>query len=62
MTISRRFTKNRTGGIGMKSECLWQVFLDTGAPELYMLYSRLKKVEGIHVFEGSGTGSESDPI
>lgn len=46
----------------MKSECLWQVFLDTGAPELYMLYSRLKKVEGIHVFEGSGTGSESDPI
>ena len=29
----------------MKSRELWQAFLDTGAPELYVLYSKAREAE-----------------
>ena len=43
----------------MKAEIIWQAFLDTGAPELYVLYAQTKKVEETDVFNGTGTGTES---
>jgi len=46
----------------MKSEGLWQAFLETGAPELYILYAQLKKEEEMHVFNGSGLGAESNKL
>ena len=46
----------------MRSEGLWQAFLDTGAPELYVLYAQMKKEEESHVFNGSGLGPESDKL
>ena len=39
----------------MKSRQLWQAFLDTGAPELYILYSKAREAEGSDVFNNPGT-------
>lgn len=33
----------------MNANELWQAFLDTGAPELYVLYSEAKRLEISHV-------------
>ena len=62
MTIPSVFTKNTPGGIGMKAENLWQAFLSTGAPELYVLYAQARKVEESHVFDSAGTGPESSKL
>lgn len=32
----------------------WQLFLETGAPEVYMLYSRQLKSEEHYVFDNTG--------
>ena len=37
----------------------WQLFLDTGAPEVYLLYSRQMKSETQYVFDDSGHRFES---
>jgi hypothetical protein len=39
----------------MNSQNLWQVFLETGAPEIYLLYNQARKMESLHVFNNSGT-------
>lgn len=39
----------------MKSRELWQAFLDTGAPELYILYSKAREAEESYVFDNSGS-------
>lgn len=41
----------------MKNE-LWQLFLDTGAPEAYLLY-KAKKAEEKHVSDHPGRCTES---
>ena len=46
----------------MRSENLWQVFLDTGAPELYVLYAQAKKVEETHVFNSSRISPQSGEL
>lgn len=46
----------------MDIENLWQFFLDTGAPEVYLLYTQAKKVEDAHVFDGSGISAEGDKL
>ena len=40
----------------MKAENYWQLFLETGAPEAYLMYSRAKRMECTHVLEGKGIG------
>lgn len=40
----------------MNSQTFWQLFLDTGAPEMYMLYNKAKKMEDSHVSDDSGSG------
>ena len=37
----------------------WQLFLETGAPEAYLMYSKQLKSEASHVFEDSGRRSEN---
>ncbi len=32
----------------------WQLFVETGAPEAYLLYSRQMKSEASYVFDDSG--------
>ena len=37
----------------------WQLFLETGAPEAYLMYSKQLKSEGTNVYDHSGRGPES---
>lgn len=37
----------------------WQLFMETGAPEAYLLYSRQREKEGIHVYDDPGHRPES---
>lgn len=41
----------------MDAKQYWSVFLDSGIPEYYLLYSRAKKLEESHVLDGTGTGT-----
>lgn len=37
----------------------WQLFLETGAPEAYLMYSKKLKLEGSYVSDHSGHRPES---
>ena len=37
----------------------WQLFLETGAPEAYLMYTKAMKTEGKHVFDDSGDRPQS---
>lgn len=43
----------------MNAEDYWNVFLETGAPEAYLLYSAAAKTEGKHVSDDSGNRPQS---
>ena len=38
----------------MKANDYWQLFLETGAPEAYLLYSKQLKSEAQYVYDDSG--------
>ncbi len=38
----------------MNAENYWQLFLDTGAPEMYLLYQKARKTEEYHVSDHTG--------
>ena len=38
----------------MNSKDYWQLFLETGAPEAYLMYSSRLKMEEQHVFDHPG--------
>ena len=40
----------------------WQLFLETGAPEVYMMYTKALKTEEIHVPEHLSAGPESQRL
>lgn len=46
----------------MDSKEYWQLFLETGAPEMYMLYTSALKLEGSHVSEHQSLGIESQRL
>ena len=46
----------------MKSTDYWQLFLETGAPEAYLMYSMKLKSEAEYVSDGSGHRPESNRI
>lgn len=41
----------------MRSEDYWRLFLDTGAPEAYLLYSKALKMEATDVSEHQGSST-----
>jgi hypothetical protein len=41
----------------MKSDAYWQLFLQTGSPEAYLLYNQARRLEQTHVFEHQGAGA-----
>ncbi len=41
----------------MNTQQLWQTFLETGSPEVYLLYNQAKRMEQSHVLDGSGVGA-----
>lgn len=46
----------------MNASGYWDLFLRTGLPEAYLLYSCEKKMEARHVSDGSGAGSASNAV
>lgn len=40
----------------MKAGDLWSVFLETGAPEIYLLYNEARRMEEANVFDDPGIG------
>ena len=46
----------------MNSQDYWQIFLETGAPEMYLLYNKAKNMENTHVFDDTGTGTQSHTL
>ena len=46
------------GGMDMNAQDYWTMFLETGAPELYLLFNQARKMEGKHVSDNTGPGTE----
>lgn len=46
----------------MNSQDYWQLFMDTGSPEIYLLYNEAKKVESTHVYNNSRPRVEGHTI
>ena len=46
----------------MKSTDYWQLFLETGAPEAYLMYSKQQKAEANYVYDDSGCRPESNRL
>lgn len=51
-----------TGGIVMDSKFFWEVFLDTGAPEMFVYYQEAKRSEEAYVSDSAGVGSPCNTI
>lgn len=41
----------------MNAQNLWSLFLQTGSPEVYLLYNQAKRMENTHVPDDSGIGA-----
>lgn len=46
----------------MDSKDYWQMFMETGAPELYLLYHKAQKMENNHVLDDSGSDSAGNSL
>lgn len=40
----------------------WSLFLETGAPELYLSFKRAQESEGTNVFNGAGAGTACNSV
>lgn len=46
----------------MNTQQLWQTFLETGAPEVYLLYHQAKKVDNGNVSDCQGVSSSGNTL
>ncbi len=47
----------------MNAKDYWQIFMETGMPEAYLMYARALKMEASdHVFENTGIGLENQRL
>lgn len=46
----------------MMAQDYWQLFLQTGSPEVYLMYNDARKMESSDVFNDSGPGSAGHSI
>lgn len=46
----------------MNAQDYWQIFLDTGAPEMYLMYNQARKMEINHVPDSQGIGAAGDSL
>ena len=46
----------------MNSSDYWRLFMDTGAPEAYLMYTKALKTEAANVPEHKGPGAESNGL
>lgn len=43
----------------MNKQDYWNIFLETGAPEMYLLFNKARRMEEANVSDDPGVGSES---
>ena len=46
----------------MNSQDYWQLFVESGSPEFYLMYNNAKKMEAADVFNRSGVSVESNTL
>lgn len=46
----------------MNAQPFWDLFLETGAPEMYLLYQHARKTEETDVFNGQRPGTAGHSI
>lgn len=46
----------------MDKKELWSAFLETGAPEIYLLFNRARRMEEANVFNDSGTCASGNGV
>ena len=46
----------------MNSAEYWQLFMETGAPEAYLMYSKMLKTEATYVYDDPGHRPESNRL
>ena len=46
----------------MNARDYWDLFLETGAPELYLLYNNARRMESMHVLDDSGSGTSGHTL
>ena len=46
----------------MERNLFWQAFLDTGAPEMYLLFRKTRKLEDCDVPDYKGTGPSGNQL
>ena len=46
----------------MNSSDFWNIFIDTGAPEAYLMYTRSRRMEAQNVSEHPGSGAAGDGL
>ena len=49
-------------GIQMTSQDYWRMFLDTGAPEMYLLFNYARKMEISNVYNNPGPGASGHEL
>ena len=54
--------KPNSGGMKMDSQNLWQLFIETGAPEMYLLYNKARKMEESYVLDDTGIGTSGNRL
>lgn len=46
----------------MNKQEIWQLFLETGAPEAYLLYNQARRMEMSHVSDNQSVGAPPDGL
>lgn len=46
----------------MDSQNFWQLFMETGAPEMYLLYTNARKQELTNALKSSGISRKNDTL
>ena len=46
----------------MDARSYWQLFLETGAPEMYLMYTQMRKQETNNVFEDTRLGDPGHSV
>ena len=46
----------------MDSSHYWQLFIETGAPEMYLLYNKVRRMEVQNVLDNKGFGAQGHEL
>lgn len=46
----------------MNAQDYWNIFLETGAPEMYLLYHNALRMEDTNVLDNTGIGAAGNPV